>query len=660
MTILTEQPTVRPARLDHEPALDGLRGLAVLAVVVYHSGLGWVPGGFLGVSTFFTLSGFLITSLLLAEHRRDHTISLRSFWARRLRRLLPASLVCIAAIAVAAIWLGDSTQLVRLRGDGLSSVADVANWRFILTGDSYGAGFESPSPYTHFWSLAIEEQCYVLLPLLVAGVLLVARGSRRALAAVLGTLVAVSLAVSVYLETSGARTDRMYFGTEVRSAELLVGALLAMWWMRRSDPLGPVARRRIDLAAPVAGAAVLASWVLVHVQDRALFRGGLFVYSGLTVLIILGCMGGQGPLARVARWRPLVWVGTISYAVYLLHYPVLLWFGQHSPLAPGVRLLIALPPILLVAHVSLRWFEGPIRRGALRGRVRRTGLLAAAAWLATVGVVVAASAVARPAEAVDLEAVDQYQRYLEQSAAQQRSDAPRIGFFGDSSALLTSMGMSNLSLNEPDQMVSTTGWTELGCGILAGGDRVTRGQRVPIPEECRNWEQQWADSSAEQPSDLAVVQLGPWEMDDQQLTPDGPLLHIGDPDFDRVLSDQLRRAVEVLLVDNARVVFLEPPDLDVGRIDGRPPAQPAAESDPERMARFRAMLGEVADEDPRVDVLALEDWYSVGAEQDREMRPDGIHLSESASNQVAPTLRRQLLAIHRRATGSTTSTVHTG
>ena len=239
VTTVSDRPTTSPpARLAYEPSLDGLRGLALMAIIVYHSGLDWAPGAFLSVSTFFTLSGFLITALLLAEHQRDGGISLRQFWSRRLRRLLPASVAVIAAITAAAIWFADSTQLARLRGDALASLAYVANWRFIATGDSYAAGFESPSPFTHFWTLAIEEQFYVALPLLVVLVLAVARGSRRMLSVVFIALTVASLLWSMHLESSGATTDRLYFGTDVRCAELFAGALLAVWWMRRDDPLG--------------------------------------------------------------------------------------------------------------------------------------------------------------------------------------------------------------------------------------------------------------------------------------------------------------------------------------------------------------------------------------------------------------------------------------
>jgi peptidoglycan/LPS O-acetylase OafA/YrhL len=653
VTTLTAPADAPPAAaLPYEPGLDGVRGLALLAIIVYHSGLDWAPGAFLSVSTFFTLSGFLITALLLAEQHRGGRISLSRFWSRRLRRLLPASLVCIAGITLAAVVFADSTQLSRLRGDALAALAYVANWRFIAAGDSYAAGFESPSPFTHFWTLAIEEQFYIALPVVVVGVLLVARGSRRALTAVLGLLTVASLGWSIHLEGLGASTDRLYFGTDVRCAELLVGALLAVWWMRRDEPLTGTPRRVVRLAAPVALAVMLASWMVADLQERAFYRGGLLAYSGLTLLVILGCLAGDGPVTRLTRFAPLVWVGTVSYGAYLLHYPALLWFGQRSTWPALVRLAIVLPLVLGVSHLSVRYFEGPLRRGELLRRPRAAGAAALGGVALTVSVVLGVTTVVEPAEAVDLDAAAQWQRFVEQTEAQQRSDAPRFGFFGDSTALMTSRGVSSLSLDDPERLVSTKGWTTLGCGVFDGGDRVVRGSQLPLDAECVGWEERWAAASAEQPSDLAVVQLGPWEVVDQQLEPGGPILGIGDPRFDRELSERLQRAVGVLSVDNRRVVFLAPPDIDVGRVDGRSLPRPHAESDPARMARFRELLDELARQDPRVAVVPVEDWYRVTEAEDRRLRPDGVHFTDPTSLEVAPELSELLLELHRELNGS--------
>jgi hypothetical protein len=430
--------------------------------------------------------------------------------------------------------------------------------------------------------------------------------------------------------------------------------------MRRKEPMGDTTRRVVRAAAPVALVVMLGSWMVADLQERIFYRGGLLAYSGLTLVVILGCLEGTGPVTWLTRWRPLVWVGTISYGAYLLHYPVLLWFGQRSSWPALVRLLVALPPVLLVAHLSVKYFEGPIRRGDLLHRPRRAAAFGVGGVVATVVLILGVTAVVEPAETVDLDAAAQWQRFVEQTEAQQRSDAPRIGFFGDSSALMTSRGLGSLSLDEPDEHVATRGSTTLGCGVLTGGDRVVRGERLPPDAECVDWARRWGEVSAEQPSDLAVVQLGPWEVVDQQLVPGGPVVAIGDPGFDRELLVQLRRAVEVLSVDNERVVFLAPPDIDVGRVDGRSPSQPFDESDPARMARFRALLDEVAAADPRVEVLQVDEWYQVGDAEDRRLRPDGVHFTDPTSLEMAPSLTDLLLELHRERSGSTDTVVGGG
>ena len=248
-------------RLGYEASLDGLRALAVGAVLMFHGGVAGTSGGFLGVSVFFTLSGFLITLLLLRERDDTGRIALRSFWSRRIRRLSPAAMTCVAVVlATAARWL-DPTQLRNLPGDSIAALANVANWRYVLDDQSYADLFASgPSPLVHFWSLAIEEQFYLVFPILMVALLAV-RARRWVAPTVLAVLAAASVAAMLLTHDH----DLVYYGTHTRAAEFLIGALLAFVVAGgHLDRLGARGRTVASMAGWVAVGAFAVLVVTVH------------------------------------------------------------------------------------------------------------------------------------------------------------------------------------------------------------------------------------------------------------------------------------------------------------------------------------------------------------------------------------------------------------
>lgn len=382
-------------RLRHVPALDGLRGLAVALVLLYHGGIAHFAGGHLGVTMFFTLSGFLITSLLLLERQRTGRISLRSFWARRARRLVPALLLCFPLVAL-VVKLSPQPAGHGLTGDAVAAALWVANWRFIFEHHTYADLFSMPSPFQHFWSLAVEEQYYLVFPVVAAVVL--ARRGRRGLALLVGQLIIVSAAVGVLLAHHAYTLSRAYYGTDSRIAEILVGALLALLLVRSTGPreLGPRARIAVDAGA-VGGLAVLALLVTsLPYGDVRLFRGGLLLAAVATAVVVAAAVQPRSLVARALSFPPLVRLGVISYGVYLFHWPLFLAITARSTGTTGAALFgLRVAATLVLATASYLLVEAPVRRGRLRA-VPALATWAGAAVAGVTAVALAAGVISLP------------------------------------------------------------------------------------------------------------------------------------------------------------------------------------------------------------------------------------------------------------------------
>ncbi len=289
-----------------------MRAFAVLSVFAYHLDAGWARGGFLGVDAFFVLSGFLITSLLVGEWRQNGTISFAAFWARRARRLLPALLLVLLGVAVFAGLQVPAEQLDRLRGDGLATLFYGANWRFIQSGQSYFDLWSTASPLRHMWSLAIEEQFYLVWPLITFACLRLARGRRWLLGGVCIAGIAASItAMAVFYDASDP--SRAYYGTDSRAHLLLIGAALALilgrWAPRRS-----VARTSVNAVGRLGGVGCLAAWIWVPDTAPWMYRGGYAIFGLCVAAVITSSVQPERfALKSLLSLGPLVWIGRISY-----------------------------------------------------------------------------------------------------------------------------------------------------------------------------------------------------------------------------------------------------------------------------------------------------------------------------------------------------------
>jgi peptidoglycan/LPS O-acetylase OafA/YrhL/lysophospholipase L1-like esterase len=362
------------------PGLDGLRAIAVGAVVAYHVGLGWAQGGLLGVGVFFTLSGYLITDLLLGQQEITDKLQLTDFWLRRARRLLPALFVMLAVVT-AWVTLLDRSQLPAIRGAVVASAGYVSNWWLIAQHSSYFAQFGPPSPLGHLWSLAVEEQFYLIWPwLLWLGLRLRRKhpGTDTRLAAATLRLAAASAVTMALLYRPGYDPTRVYEGTDTRAFALLIGSALAFVWPSRHlrGEITEGARWVLD-GAGFAGLVVFAVLVWRTSEYSAfLYRGGMVLLALGTALMVASTASPASRFGRILGRQPLRWLGVRSYGIYLWHFPIIVLTTPADGRDTLARGALQVAASIGCAALSWRYLEEPIRHGALRrwwAQIRSTG-----------------------------------------------------------------------------------------------------------------------------------------------------------------------------------------------------------------------------------------------------------------------------------------------
>jgi peptidoglycan/LPS O-acetylase OafA/YrhL len=390
------RPDTTPS-LRYQGGIDGLRALSVIAVLLYHAEVTGTPtgvtGGYLGVEVFFVVSGYLITSLLLKERRDTGRVDLRHFWARRARRLLPALFVLLGAVtAYTLLFLSDAVE--RLKGDVLAALLYVSNWWQIVSDQSYFEAAGREPVLRHLWSLAVEEQFYLLWPVVLTFAL--TRFARpRVMLGILGVALASTAWMAFLYTPYDPDPTRVYVATDTRLSGLLLGALLAFVWAPYRFRARPARSAGATMsAAGLLGLAVL-GWSFLEITDFEpfVYRGGFLLVDLATVLVIAAAVFPTARLGRVLGMRPLVWVGLRSYGIYLWHWPIFAITRPETdvPLSGRPLLILRLALTFLAAELSFRYVEMPIRHGAIGtyfGRVRasrgdaRVQLLGRAAFVA--------------------------------------------------------------------------------------------------------------------------------------------------------------------------------------------------------------------------------------------------------------------------------------
>lgn len=659
--------------LTHEPGLDGLRALAVAAVCCYHARFAWAGGGFLGVSLFFTLSGFLITSLLVREHSGGR-IDLGRFWSRRFRRLMPAAVVTLGLTVVMG-WLGafDTQQLRALRGDVPAALFWVVNWRFIAAGQSYGAAQASPSPLEHFWSLSVEEQFYFVFPLLIVGVLAYAGRSRRLLPWVLGVVGALSAAWCGILAAGGfgGTIDRAYFGTDTRLFELVAGALLACALATGTRLRGQIVRAVAWVAGLAALAATLVLWRGATVQSPWLYPWGLLLCAACSAALITAAMQ-PGPLRAVLSLRPLGFIGRISYGIYLLHWPIFRWLSpSRLGWGPWPTFVLQMAVTVAVAAAMHRFVEEPVRRGrALRSP------LPIIVGPVSYGVVLLAALSITSNLPIPVNNLDQP---IAQGADAKRTTPIRVLVVGDQVAGSLGDALATVQHNTKrpqfEVHVDAAPW----CGLVVGGYvRNADGTVERDTDRCGAVRDRWVADEVQLRPDVVLLGASMRDVADRKFDLDGSWITSNEPIYGDFLRTELSATRDALAAGGAKVVWVTLPHVrNPGTAPTFTPPPPA--NDEARMLHALHQIqaergvtgpGHAEDDDTRVDgldavirglatdasdrVADLAAWLATrpGGALNPADRTGGVGLSPSGGTAAADWLAGQLRGLRRSLTTS--------
>jgi peptidoglycan/LPS O-acetylase OafA/YrhL len=666
-------PSAIGTQLAYMPSLDGIRALAVLAVMANHGGFPWARGGLLGVNAFFVLSGFLITQLLLKEWSRTGTVRLRSFWARRARRLLPALVLLLAVIGLFVESAGAQGSQPLLFGDAVSTLFYFNNWHQIIQHQSYFAQVSAVSPLLHTWSLAIEEQFYLVWPMLVLVVLKLWRSTKTLLTVAIVGAVASAIEMGLLFNASSDPT-RVYFGTDTRAQDILVGAALGILLLNTKRS-GASRRAQLGWSAVALVAAAVFAWDWSQTQGNTAFpyRGGFFLADVTVALVICGAtFAPSGLAARVLSFGPLRFVGWISYGLYLWHWPIDLLVNHARTGLDGYGLFaVRVALTFVVATLSWTLIEMPIRRMTFRTRLSWAWVPAGA--LVVTGVLIAMSVVPAgtgpisapmAATAVDKSSIPAPVQREDDSAgavpslasvereAYYASTFPdqenrlKVLFVGDSLSLYVGYDMAPYAARYG---ITIGGRSMSGCGLATVEPHNIHGTPSYSLAPCATWPTLWQADVDQLHPDVVVVVLGWWDAMDRIYQ--GSWQHLGEPTFDEYETSQFERAVSILSSRGARVALMTAPYFDTGeQLDG----QPWDEDAPARVDVLNQIITQVAAEHPGVvSVVPLNKYLDPNGHftwtiDGQVMRlSDGVHTTPAAGPYLAPKILPQLAAIGR-------------
>jgi peptidoglycan/LPS O-acetylase OafA/YrhL len=643
--------------------------MAVLAVMLFHAEIGWAVGGYLGVDAFFVLSGFLITTLLLAEWLRNRPrpratgrIDLVEFYRRRLRRLLPALLLMLLGVAAYGAFVAKSSDISSLRDDALAALVYVGNWHQMSAPQGYFAQFASPSPLQHTWSLAVEEQWYLIWPLVIVALL----HFRMRLTTFLRVVILLTIGSAVLMAVlygNGHDTSRVYYGTDTRAQELLVGSALAVIFTQWGYLKQKWSRITCHVAAGLAVVALVVAWTSVDGSSEWLYHGGFLLLAVCVALVVLSVIQpDRTPLRWALSLGPLCWIGAISYGLYLWHWPVYVWLtSQRTGVAdPTVLLAIRFAVTFAIATASYYLVEMPIRQQRFRLPSLRFVVPAFTAAVAIVIVVVSTRATTSTASAFS---------HLEQVVAQSKHPPrdpfhgvpvtqpklvagtapttttppplpvatpgrpPHVFLTGDSVAVSLGVGLANVA----GQDAAVWNHGAFGCGLVTAPYAVD--DDPGVTEHCTQARDTWIADARDWHADVVVLESEVWDTFDRE-TPTG-VLPFGTPDFDAWYVGQVQWLAQQFAANGAKVVLLNAPCVDTSGYSLGGEGGLWSSFDPSRVPHLNELFARVAQTDPAnitmfdVNRLVCPGGVPVQQVTGQDVRLDGVHFSTPGSEWIA-------------------------
>lgn len=657
-------------RMGYQPALDGLRALSVIAVILYHAGIHWIPGGFIGVEVFFVVSGFLITSLMIDEQHISGKVSLKQFWIRRARRLLPALFtMLITALVTVTFFAQDSAP--DFRQDVFPALGYFSNWWQIYFVDTPYFAANSLPMLRHLWSLAVEEQWYVLWPIAFAFVLGNKRIPRWISAVVIGLLAAAVMVgtARAFIADNETRINLLYLSTISRSSGLLLGAALACAWQPWKRAVVRYAKLRSGFADILAlGALATLGYIsaVIHVADEQLYKGGLAAATvASAVVIAVVVRSGQSLVKRILSFPLLVEIGRRSYGLYLWHWPIFVVTGARQS---TVRLAYALTATVIINEFVFQFIETPARKGAIGNWLRQRRQLSAMRRRLPVALAVVVAALVG-VTSVQLSGIQARDVSVDTgntdvvfvvpttvpTTATTAVNTPvtsttlaklprRIVIVGDSQA-------HSLAVNKPSGIEKTfviTNGSIDGCGVYDRGVGIggTSGKFRRNFANCKGFETKWAKSAAQANADVALVVIGAWEVMDLQIN--SFLFKVNTVPADTMFKTQLTRGIDALRKQHVAVALLEVACMRPVESNGGPVPPLPQRGDDARTGHLNALMREVAapENDGVYFVSGPKEWCSdPKVANSLSYRWDGVHVYKPGAKLILESIAPALLQI---------------